>query len=111
LTSIKKTPKTNFYKHAINHFKVLPSKLVPEQFDKIDSSLDLCGPYNASKDPIASLSLSLSTPTSSAFVACRDNEWTCGDRCIHRREFCDLVPILPKVTNDCNLHILLFCYF
>ena len=44
-----------------------------------------------SSSPIASLSLSLSTesPTSSAFISCRANEWLCGDRCIHRREFCD----------------------
>ena len=58
------------------------------------SKLENCSNSNSSRqaDPFASLSLSLSTksPTSSAFVSCRENEWLCGDHCIHRREFCDL---------------------
>ena len=61
--------------------------------------VEQCVTFNSATDvdPIASLSLSLSTPTASAsaLLSCRENEWGCGDRCIHKREFCD-------ITGSCH---------
>ena len=64
--------------------------------------VEQCVTFNSATDvdPIASLSLSLSTPTASAsaLLSCRENEWGCGDRCIHKREFCDITGSCPTGT-------------
>ena len=62
-------------------------------------------PYRSkSIGPIASLALSVSTeaPTSSAFMSCRENDWLCGDNCIHKRQFCDL-------TGSCHPNFAIPC--